>query len=209
MDTIIESVHRLPADATPRAIVDHLSDAVFTLDTRGACASVSIYSRHLASVVTVGDTQIVINGERQPTGKLIDDILARVRREHILDAINNGATIDDIRANDIGRAAILGVLAKQEALFANAGGALGYGVINGNVVRDEHIHIHPAPAGATVILASDGYPVLHDTLAATERALADLLDEDPLCIGALLGTKTIPVGATSFDDRTYIRFNAC
>ena len=55
------------------------------------------------------------------------------------------------------------------------------------------------------ILASDGYPVLADTLEETERLLACSLAEDPLRIGEHLSTKGVAAGNESFDDRTYLR----
>ena len=58
---------------------------------------------------------------------------------------------------------------------------------------------------ACVIMASDGYPVLADTLEETERLLACSLAEDPLRIGEHPSTKGVAAGNESFDDRTYLR----
>ena len=63
----------------------------------------------------------------------------------------------------------------------------------------------------TIVLASDGYPVLRPTLAQSEAALAEQRTQDPLNIGAnpsapFVATKAFSEGFTSFDDRSYIRF---
>jgi len=57
----------------------------------------------------------------------------------------------------------------------------------------------------TLVLATDGYPVLMPNLKDSEQALHQLLLEDPLCIGPLLGTKGMRPGNKSFDDRTYLK----
>jgi glycerophosphoryl diester phosphodiesterase len=60
--------------------------------------------------------------------------------------------------------------------------------------------------GDRIILASDGYPELFDTLEETERYLFQMLTKDPLCIHELRGTKGVRPGNQSFDDRSYISF---
>lgn len=57
-----------------------------------------------------------------------------------------------------------------------------------------------------LILSSDGYPVLAETLAETERILCSVLQEDPLMINIAPSTKGLAPGASSFDDRTYLSF---
>ena len=58
-----------------------------------------------------------------------------------------------------------------------------------------------------VVLASDGYPFLKPTLAASEAALAEQIANDPQNIHSFIATKGIVEGNKSFDDRTYIRFS--
>ncbi len=57
-----------------------------------------------------------------------------------------------------------------------------------------------------VVLASDGYPFLEPTLAASEERLAWQRTHDPLNIGQFKATKAFAAGNNSFDDRAYIRF---
>ena len=57
-----------------------------------------------------------------------------------------------------------------------------------------------------IVLASDGYPFLEPTLAATEARLEEQRRNDPLNIGQFKATKAFVEGNNSFDDRSYIRF---
>ena len=75
----------------------------------------------------------------------------------------------------------------------------------GDVIQD-FIVTCPVQDGETVILASDGYPQLAQTLAESESKLQDTIDKDPLLINLYKSTKGIVPGNVSYDDRTYIRF---
>ena len=62
-------------------------------------------------------------------------------------------------------------------------------------------------SSSEIVLASDGYPFLKPTLAASEAALAEQIANDPQNIHSFIATKGIVEGNKSFDDRTYIRFS--
>jgi glycerophosphoryl diester phosphodiesterase len=82
----------------------------------------------------------------------------------------------------------------------------GMGALNGLPIPPERIVVVPVPSRVrTVVLATDGYPSLRSTLAATEAELARVLREDPLCEREHLRLKGLPPGGTSFDDRAYLR----
>ena len=66
----------------------------------------------------------------------------------------------------------------------------------------------PVSSLSEVVLASDGYPFLKPTLAASEAALVEQIANDPQNIRSFIATKGIVEGNKSFDDRTYIRFLA-
>jgi len=90
--------------------------------------------------------------------------------------------------------------------MANQDGEFGYDVINGGDICTDHIVVYPVKLVDRIILASDGYPELFDTLEETERYLFKMLEKDPLCIHELRGTKGVGLGSQSFDDRSYISF---
>lgn len=71
---------------------------------------------------------------------------------------------------------------------------------------EEKLVVIPVPAGSWVTLATDGYPVLFETLEESEAALAAALKKDPLCYRENPQTKGLITGNTSFDDRCYLQF---
>lgn len=62
------------------------------------------------------------------------------------------------------------------------------------------------PGRHDIIMASDGYPFLETTLAASEKRLASQLSTDPLNISHFKATKAYIDGNNSFDDRAYVSF---
>jgi glycerophosphoryl diester phosphodiesterase len=83
----------------------------------------------------------------------------------------------------------------------------GYSVIDGFPVDEQHVRVIPLDFQPwEIVLASDGYPFLCNTLAESEERLARQREEDPLNIGAFKATKAFIPGNNSFDDRAFIRF---
>jgi hypothetical protein len=81
----------------------------------------------------------------------------------------------------------------------------GYGALDGSTVPAAYLECIPVPSGSRrLVLVTDGYPFILDTLQATEDALAELMARDllgitdwprPLGIGPLID---------AFDDRAWI-----
>ena len=83
----------------------------------------------------------------------------------------------------------------------------GYSVFNGQAIPESLIKVIRLREGAhEVILTSDGYPEVKETLRKTEENLKEILIHDPGCYKKYLSTKGVKKGQTSFDDRTYVRF---
>ena len=72
----------------------------------------------------------------------------------------------------------------MQMTFENRTGPFGYPVLNGQGIEPALIKVYPVKPGDEVVLASDGYPVLKETLADSEKALQEILAEDPLCFRA-------------------------
>ena len=130
-----------------------------------------------------------------------DKLLADLRALYFEMYKNEGKEPD----GDVGREAIMPFL-KEAIKLANTGGEFGYDAINGGNVNLENTQVVPVKKGDFIVLASDGYPELFDTLAKTESYLFKALKDDPSCIGILRSTKGLSSGNESFDDRTYISF---
>ena len=111
----------------------------------------------------------------------------------------------DLATDDPGRRAAQALISRQGAL-RNTLGPYGFAALDGRPVPPALIVVHDVPARVgELVLASDGYPEIRPTLAETEARLAELLAEDPHCVGALRGTKGVMAGQVSFDDRSYLR----
>ncbi len=155
----------------------------------------------------VGDCQCMVDDRLIQNTKPVDDITAQARAMFLETKLQKGATIEALRQNDTGRAFILPLL-KQQQLFQNnpAAGPYCYAVIDGFFVPDEGIRIEPVPpATQTLILASDGYPLLKESLEASEHELHHILEEDPLLFRLYKSTSGVQIGAASYDDRAYIK----
>ncbi len=92
--------------------------------------------------------------------------------------IAKGKTLEELLQNDTGRAFILPLLERQ-MLFQNNPAARQYwfSIIDGFEVSDEGIYVQSLPIDIqTIVLASDGYPYLKETLEASEQCLQEVLE---------------------------------
>jgi hypothetical protein len=187
--------HHLPANLSPQ---DRPS------------AVLAVYSAASREIWQLGDVAywhagLKSGGIREV--KLSDYFAGGVRAGIICANLAAGAQIADLARNDPGREAILPLL-KLQGFFCNqmTDDGWGYGALNGQPIPDRYIHTHSVPDFVDeIILASDGYPAALPKLAESEDRLAQLLAEDPLCIGPLRSTKGMIPGNRSFDDRAYLR----
>jgi hypothetical protein len=166
-------------------------------------ASVVIYSAARHEVWRIGDRPFSVNGDEDRSTKLVDRLLGDLRAmAHAVDEARAEGGEGPMWAPDP-RVAIMPFL-EQQSWLANRRGEFGYGVFTG---RDDCVgfaETYPVEPGSHVVLASDGYPRLFDTLERSEAHLASLLREDPGCYDGLRGTKGIAPGNVSYDDRTYV-----
>ena len=175
-------------------------------------ASAILYSRTRNEVWMVGDCQAIIDGKLYENGKPYEEKIARKRVE----LIEQGLSPAEAR-KQIEPLLIKAMLSGQNQ---------NYTVIDGFPIYQEGVKVvalKTKPASSSietyfqeqtkpvsslneVVLASDGYPFLKPTLAASEAALAEQIANDPQNIHSFIATKGIVEGNKSFDDRTYIRF---
>lgn len=201
-----EAVRQLTAvlatGLTPRAQVE--------AQYRPTCSAV-IYSVARREVWMVGDCQCRFGGQTVTHPKLVDDVLTTVRCNVTAYLLRQrGHSVAELLRDDPGRSLILDALREQTNFQndPNPHNPFRYPVLDGTPVDPALVPVIPLPADTEeLILASDGYPVLCDTLAATETELARLLTEDPLCISLNRATKCLRPGQASFDDRCYLRLS--
>ncbi|MBU9910864.1 hypothetical protein [Segatella copri] len=187
-------------------------------------ASAILYSRTRNEVWMVGDCQAIIAGKLYENDKPYEQEIARKRVE----LIEQGLSPAEAR-KQIEPLLIKAMLSGQNQTYT---------VIDGFPIYREGVKVvsvsdscsvqDPVPASDSVpcsdsvsasgtipsssseiVLASDGYPFLKPTLAASEAALAEQIVNDPQNIHFFIATKGIVEGNKSFDDRTYIRFVYC
>ena len=187
-------------------------------------ASAILYSRTRNEVWMVGDCQAIIDGKLYENGKPYEQEIARKRVE----LIEQGLSPAEAR-KQIEPLLIEAMLSGQNQTYTVIDGFPIYregvkvvSVSDSCSVQDSVPASDSVPcsdsvsasgtifvSSSEIVLASDGYPFLKPTLAASEAALAEQIANDPQNIHSFIATKGIVEGNKSFDDRTYIRFVYC
>lgn len=185
-------------------------------------ASAILYSRIRNEVWMVGDCQAIIAGKLYENGKPYEEKIARKRVE----LIEQGLSPAEAR-KQIEPLLIEAMLSGQNQTYTVIDGFPIYregvkvvSVSDSCSVQDSVPASDSVPcsdsvsasgtipsSSSEIVLASDGYPFLKPTLAASEAALAEQIANDPQNIHSFIATKGIVEGNKSFDDRTYIRFS--
>ncbi|MBE5999874.1 MAG: hypothetical protein E7239_00495 [Sarcina sp.] len=167
-------------------------------------ASVIYFDRKKKIVVSYGDCNCRIGFETHFHTKKIDVELAEKRAKTLEEHIKLGKKIDDLRKDDPGRKEILEEMKHRQFAYENTTEEYGYPVLNGHGINKEMIQTYDVYEGQKIILCSDGYPYIYDTLEKSEKELKKLLDRDPLLFREKKSTKGLAPGALSFDDRTWV-----
>lgn len=187
-------------------------------------ASAILYSRTRNEVWMVGDCQAIIDGKLNENGKPYEEKIARKRVELIAQGLSPAEARKQIEP-----LLIKAMLSGQNQTYTVIDGFPVYregvkvvSVSDSSSVQDSVPASDSVPcsdsvsasgtipsSSSEIVLASDGYPFLEPTLAASEAALAEQIANDPQNIHSFIATKGIVEGNKSFDDRTYIRFVYC
>ena len=176
-------------------------------------ASAILYSRTRNEVWMVGDCQAIIDGKLYENGKPYEQEIARKRVE----LIEQGLSPAEAR-KQIEPLLIEAMLSGQNQTYTVIDGfpiyregvkvvALKTKPVSSSIETYFQEQTKPVSSPNEVVLASDGYPFLKPTWAASEAALAEQIANDPQNIHSFIATKGIVEGNKSFDDRTYIRFS--
>ncbi len=165
------------------------------------------YSKARRQIFRLKDVKITINGAEIGGEIAAVEALTEARRALLHSHLAAGKTVAELLENDPSRAVYAAFSEHNFALLNNAGNAYGFGAINGSPVPDIFIETIDVPEGAEIILASDGYPVLKNSLAESEAVLAEILVQDPLLIGDYPQPRAMLQNGISFDDRSFLRFS--
>lgn len=193
-------------------------------------ASAILYSRIRNEVWMVGDCQAIIDGKLYENGKPYEEKIARKRVELIEQGLSpaearkqiepllikamlsgQNQTYTVIDGFPIYREGVKIVSVSDSCSVQNSVSSSDFCSVQDTVSCSDSVSasdIIPS-SSSEIVLASDGYPFLKPTLAASEAALAEQIANDPQNIHSFIATKGIVEGNKSFDDRTYIRFVYC
>lgn len=168
-------------------------------------ASCIVFSRMRRQIWMVGDCHCLVGNEYYSNAKPSEQAIAE-RRSGIAHAMIDGgeATVEQLLAHDTARERIVPLL-----IESMKGQNHDYAVIDGFPIPMEHVRVLTLDFERwQIVMASDGYPFLRPTLQESEEALARQRAADPLNITYMKTTKGFYTGFNSFDDRSYIRFEA-
>lgn len=193
-------------------------------------ASAILYSRIRNEVWMVGDCQAIIDGKLYENGKPYEEKIARKRVELIEQGLSpaearkqiepllikamlsgQNQTYTVIDGFPIYREGVKVVSVSDSCSVQNSVSSSDSCSVQDTVSCSDSVSASDTipSSSSEIVLASDGYPFLKPTLAASEAALAEQIANDPQNIHSFIATKGIVEGNKSFDDRTYIRFVYC
>ena len=217
---IIQAFKELPPDYTARQAADLMTVLVNKYYTRfnlletvqkdpdqriiASCAAISLRRQE---VWLIGDCHLLLGDRYISHQKSIDHILSEVRALVLELELQKGMTVGQLRKKDKGREFIMPLL-KEHTLFQNNPAAVPYWfpAIDGFSIPNAGIVTLPIPHDVeTIVLATDGYPVLKDNLKDSEHILQEILAQDPLLFRSYKSTKGMLHGMVSFDDRAFIK----
>lgn len=215
---IVAALSNIPRKSTMRQVINLLTDAIknFYLEidkldemkenpVNRAAASIVIFSDYHKEVWMAGDCQCLIDNVLYSNNKLIDMITANTRSFYLQAEILSGKSIQDIMNHDTGTEYIWPLLERQSRFQNLLGTEYSYCAIDGFYVPTPLIKRISAIGAKTIVFATDGYPNIYSSLAKSERYLAKLLHEDPLCFTKNKSQKGLMKGNVSFDDRAFLK----
>jgi hypothetical protein len=215
-EAVVNGFEEMPAGASLAECVGRLTEGIrgsLTASAHrfdiahddGPSAVFIAYSAHRREVWRVGDGTWRVGATVHTSEKRLDLIAAGMRAALLRALIAEGERLEDMMRNDPGRQTILPLLRHQHVFRNGSDDRFSYGAIDGRPVPERFLESWPVPPGSELVLASDGYPVVCETLQATEEYLALDLARDPLRIQQHCETKGLQNSNESFDDRAYLR----
>ncbi|WP_114009888.1 hypothetical protein [Cohaesibacter intestini] len=211
MDDAVSMMGAVPKDITLEALVEAFTalvrarkiEARFDDLRRTGGFVFCLYSAHHHEIWRVGDCKFRLRGETNAKFWRTEELCAETRAMMIRSMRYDGLSEAEIMAHEAYDQLIAAPLSCEANYLNRDDDDAAFGAIIGTAVPAPFIERYPAQSGRLVI-TSDGYPALFDTLADSEAHLAALLTQDPLCIGINLQCKGLGPGRVSFDDRSYI-----
>jgi hypothetical protein len=162
-----------------------------------------LYSSHFNEIWRVGDCKFRNGGRVYSNMFKAEEICAAARSLILKSKLNSGLTPEDIMKSDDYHHSIDDLLLHEASFLNAANDPFGIGAVIGDstpTVFQERAEARPG----RLVITTDGYPKVLDTLEETEAELKSLLIKDPLCIDANQQCKGLAPGLVSFDDRSFV-----
>ena len=162
-----------------------------------------LYSDHFGEIWRIGDCKFRNRGTENSVFWNSEEICAKARALKIDALLLEGLEPEAIMARDDYDHLIDDLLVHEASFLNRENHPFSFGAINGQTVPKVYHERFPAKAGR-LIITSDGYPRVLDSLDACETELSRLLVIDPLCIAENLQCKGLGPDRHSYDDRALI-----
>lgn len=178
------------------------------IDRYGLQAMAVVYSDFEKKIRLIGDCVAVVEDDYFINPKLSDIVLEELRslKAHI-DLHNSNLTDEEYFDENEAARKFIEPLIIESTVFANDNSTRwGYSVLNGKDIPIDLCKVINVKKGETIILASDGYPHVFNTLDDTEENLKKVIENDPYFYKDFISTKGLKHGQISYDDRTYVKF---
>lgn len=174
-------------------------------------ASASIWDSQQDILYIVGETRALLlerhskKEERLENYHRIRKILSNKRAHFNLRLIEDSkVTEEDLLERDLGLEQISNEVKKQIDYINNIDHKYAFFAFDGNEIPENKIIVKSTEKYTDVILATDGYPKLFNSLKQTESYLGEVLKSDPLLIKRHRSIKGLQKNNQSYDDRGYL-----
>ena len=201
------TLHQMLEEANRRFAAFYASVS-FPYDKRkvGLQAVCAVYSKYYQEIWMIGDCQVSVDGNVYLNSGRVGNLLSDFRSLilHIREKKKELRDEEILQARELLIPWML-----DAAVFMNDDTTeYGFARINGEKIPDSLLRTISLEPNISheIVMTSDGYPEVKQSLAEAERCLEEVCKADPHCYKSYKSTKGIQKGNTSFDDRTYIRF---
>lgn len=213
-ELIAETLDDIPLDATLDQLVSSVNSKFHAFYTnvnfpydqseKGLQAAAAIYSPFYEEMWMIGDCQVLLDDVNFFNTKRSDDILGEMRSLFLTIRKDSKGELTDTDIAE-GRSLILPRIL-ESTRFANRDDTpYGYSVFNGEPIPKSLIRVIAVGDAKQLVMTSDGYPKVFDTLVESESYLQYTLRTDPLLIKQHPMTKGMNSAHLSYDDRAYLR----
>lgn len=171
----------------------------------------AVYNKHYNEVWLFGDCQCLIGGEHFTNRNFIDDVLIQVRRLYLESRILEGDSAESLIVTDENNEVLKPLLCMKRTFLNRHNNTADfydffYSAIDGFSYPSENIIVIKVPTKVTeVILATDGYLELRDSLEDTEETLAEELGYNALGVKDFRNATMRSNHSLGYDDRTYLK----